>query len=240
MENKTSKYFKYAIGEIVLVVIGILIALQINNWNEANSEQNKLNNYLTTLKEELKGNLKRLDRAADRSKKDLKETVDIIREFNSDSAIHLTSEDIHSREKYTGPIFKVELYSAVYKDLINSGVLKNLENKTLKTKIFQIERTLENYDENFNNAKRIWDNYILPYYHKHKNVTGVWDSIDYMPMPKLKFKNDLKAFINNRDYANILASRARQIANLEGTARYMKSEFEELILDIDNYLKQHD
>jgi len=33
-ENKTGKYFKYAIGEIILVVIGILIALQINNWNE--------------------------------------------------------------------------------------------------------------------------------------------------------------------------------------------------------------
>ncbi|WP_424120108.1 DUF6090 family protein, partial [Robiginitalea sp.] len=34
MENNTGKYFKYAIGEIILVVIGILIALQINNWNE--------------------------------------------------------------------------------------------------------------------------------------------------------------------------------------------------------------
>ena len=34
MENKTGKYFKYAIGEIILVVIGILIALQINYWNE--------------------------------------------------------------------------------------------------------------------------------------------------------------------------------------------------------------
>ncbi|MDO1501190.1 DUF6090 family protein [Winogradskyella maritima] len=33
-ENKTGRYFKYAIGEILLVVIGILIALQINNWNE--------------------------------------------------------------------------------------------------------------------------------------------------------------------------------------------------------------
>ncbi len=32
--GKTGKYFKYAIGEIILVVIGILIALQINNWNE--------------------------------------------------------------------------------------------------------------------------------------------------------------------------------------------------------------
>jgi len=38
MENKTSKYLKYAIGEIVLVVIGILIALQINNWNENNKQ----------------------------------------------------------------------------------------------------------------------------------------------------------------------------------------------------------
>lgn len=34
LQNKTSKYFKYAIGEILLVVIGILIALQFNNWNE--------------------------------------------------------------------------------------------------------------------------------------------------------------------------------------------------------------
>jgi len=33
-DGKTGKYLKYAIGEIVLVVIGILIALQINNWNE--------------------------------------------------------------------------------------------------------------------------------------------------------------------------------------------------------------
>ena len=33
-KNKTGKYLKYAIGEIILVVIGILVALQINNWNE--------------------------------------------------------------------------------------------------------------------------------------------------------------------------------------------------------------
>ncbi|MFH4966113.1 DUF6090 family protein [Gaetbulibacter sp. M235] len=35
-EEQTSRYFKYAIGEIVLVVIGILIALTVNNWNERN------------------------------------------------------------------------------------------------------------------------------------------------------------------------------------------------------------
>ena len=41
-ENRTGKYLKYAIGEILLVVIGILIALQLNNWNENRKDQNKL------------------------------------------------------------------------------------------------------------------------------------------------------------------------------------------------------
>ena len=39
MENKTGKYFKYAIGEIILVIIGILIALQINNWKNYKTER---------------------------------------------------------------------------------------------------------------------------------------------------------------------------------------------------------
>ena len=43
-EGKTGKYFKYAIGEIVLVMIGILLALQVNNWNQRlkNEELSKL------------------------------------------------------------------------------------------------------------------------------------------------------------------------------------------------------
>ena len=53
-ENKFSKYIIYAIGEIILVVIGILLALQINNWNEARkirlTEVTKLNKLLEDLK----------------------------------------------------------------------------------------------------------------------------------------------------------------------------------------------
>ena len=49
-KGKTSQYLKYAIGEILLVVIGILIALQINNWNEATKEQRILKDYLVKIK----------------------------------------------------------------------------------------------------------------------------------------------------------------------------------------------
>ena len=54
MENKTGKYFKYAIGEIVLVVIGILIALQINNWNEDRKNQIEEKAILSKFKQDLK------------------------------------------------------------------------------------------------------------------------------------------------------------------------------------------
>ena len=54
MENKTSKYFKYAIGEIVLVVIGILIALQINTWNEQRKSNEVLRNYYSQILQDLK------------------------------------------------------------------------------------------------------------------------------------------------------------------------------------------
>lgn len=52
-ENKFSKYLIYAIGEIVLVVIGILIALQINNWNENRIERNLEERYISRFLEDL-------------------------------------------------------------------------------------------------------------------------------------------------------------------------------------------
>jgi hypothetical protein len=48
-KNKTGKYFKYAIGEIVLVVIGIIIALQINNWNENRTKLKEEQNIIFNL-----------------------------------------------------------------------------------------------------------------------------------------------------------------------------------------------
>jgi hypothetical protein len=56
-ENKTGKYFKYAIGEIVLVVIGILIALQINNWNEYNKQRRSEKIILEEIRDNLKFDL---------------------------------------------------------------------------------------------------------------------------------------------------------------------------------------
>ena len=55
-KNKTGKYLKYAIGEIVLVVLGILIALSINSWNQDRIDKRSESKYLQELKREIQSN----------------------------------------------------------------------------------------------------------------------------------------------------------------------------------------
>ena len=52
-DNKTGKYLKYAIGEVILVMVGILLALQVNNWNEESKTNLAQNQLLTKLSEEI-------------------------------------------------------------------------------------------------------------------------------------------------------------------------------------------
>ena len=59
-KNQMGKYFKYAIGEILLVVIGILIALQINNWNEERKDRKLEKNYVELLTQDLRSDAKNL------------------------------------------------------------------------------------------------------------------------------------------------------------------------------------
>lgn len=59
------RYLKYAIGEIVLVVIGILIALSINNWNEKRKEQNRLVNIYSLIYSDIEDDINELQRNVD-------------------------------------------------------------------------------------------------------------------------------------------------------------------------------
>ncbi|MDZ7614448.1 MAG: DUF6090 family protein [Flavobacteriaceae bacterium] len=56
-DNKIGSYLKYAIGEIILVVIGILIALQINNWNENRKDRKQMRTNIQSIKEDIENDL---------------------------------------------------------------------------------------------------------------------------------------------------------------------------------------
>ena len=60
-QNRVSKYLIYALGEIILVVIGILIALQINNWNENRQNKKRINSFIEKLKLQNRNNITKID-----------------------------------------------------------------------------------------------------------------------------------------------------------------------------------
>ena len=140
MENKTSKpalragrYLKYAIGEIFLVVIGILLALQINTWNEARKLNNKESIYLKGLKadfEQSKTALTRVIKKTDRVAK-MVDTLGAMIKKNGNSLTLMQLDSLTSGS--TG--FTVFMPSeGVINDIIGSGKLDMISNNELRKK----------------------------------------------------------------------------------------------------------
>ncbi len=77
-DNKPMKYMRYAIGEIILVVIGILIALQINNSNNTNKQRKIEQEYLLSLQTEFNTNLKSLDECILKSEEIIKSIDELL------------------------------------------------------------------------------------------------------------------------------------------------------------------
>ena len=77
------RYFKYAIGEIVLVVIGILIALQINNWNENRKNRIAEADYYCRILEDLESNEKLIDETSELISNKIKLCKELILDLNN-------------------------------------------------------------------------------------------------------------------------------------------------------------
>jgi len=86
-QNKVSKYLLYAIGEIVLVVLGILIALSINNWNEVRKNHNTLEGYLIFLLEDIESDKNQLIRLIQEREVSLLSTTKIIDAYKNQTPI---------------------------------------------------------------------------------------------------------------------------------------------------------
>lgn len=90
--GKTAIYFKYAIGEIVLVVIGILIALQINNWNEHQKSIKKEAEVIVSLKQEITSNINDLEKTLKINESFIIKTDSLLEILNGDlKELHTTS-----------------------------------------------------------------------------------------------------------------------------------------------------
>ena len=176
-ENKTSKYFKYAIGEIVLVVIGILIALQINNWNEDRLNTKIETETLISLKQDLDSAVVQLN---------IKISQNNTYRTNDSIALEL----IHSKTKVSNdsmykllmthiftPTFDPEL--GTLNEIISTGKMNIIKSKDLRNHISSWNRYMDELDEVDKRLIYLDDNVKTPLYSKY-----------------MSYRNSFKLFIN--------------------------------------------
>lgn len=131
-ENKLGRYLKYAIGEIILVVIGILIALQINNWNIERNNNLQETQILKQLQKEFEANLTELNGKISMRNDMIYATERIVEIF--EKGIQNTPLDTlldYNMKLYLTPTFNAS--TGVTDELLSSGKLYLIRNQELKT-----------------------------------------------------------------------------------------------------------
>ena len=145
--GKTGKYFKYAIGEIVLVVIGILIALQINNWNQERLQQQSELKFLKGIQAEFKLNKDYLINSIKMNQEGLKTGKEIMSLMNQDVEI-LKSINIDSLLFQIFEYGGFEISENTILEVMQVGQLQNLENDQLKSFILEWSQQKIKIDRN--------------------------------------------------------------------------------------------
>lgn len=140
--GKTGKYLKYAIGEILLVMIGILLALQVNNWNSDKRNEAKLKSFLTNLKKDIESDMQFIRN---------RDTLFAIFESDSEKAIN----KFHKAKSVNDILFIDSLFSSqwndlrinksVYQEMLSTGSIYTLKNKVLKDKLTNYYSFIESH-----------------------------------------------------------------------------------------------
>lgn len=169
-ENKFSKYLLYAIGEIILVVIGILIALQINNWNISQNEKKQEYKILQDLKVEFNANQKDALRMLDTHKS-------FIISMNRIQELYvLENYDQIELDNAIQNLILIGSYTprpGASNNLINSGNLSLIQNEELRNQLTVWSGVVEDLFDDEDEAKTYTINTIIPFMAEHYPVVNI-------------------------------------------------------------------
>ena len=161
-KNKFSNYLLYAIGEIVLVVIGILIALSINNNNEERKTRIKELNYLTGIKSDLNLNLTELKDYITTRETSVNSAETILEIFENKKEVDPDKFNFHNLNVQIWYPFNKNNNS--YQELINSGNLAIISNDSIKNLLINMELGYKQIEFIESHMRHDFENYLYPIY----------------------------------------------------------------------------
>lgn len=234
-ESKVSKYLIYAIGEIVLVVIGILIALQINNWNESQKDIRLEQTFLIKLKSNLQDDSALYKDRIEQNMKiynHLDTSLTILKNYTS-----FTTEDLQKHLRYIMFFHRFNTNKTTFDNLLSSGRLDVIRNDSITQELFLYYREISQNQESL--AESI-DAYS-------RNTFGpsllefdfIENSLDYFSKP-MKSSFDLKplqSYVENPTIVNHITYKMLLIKTIVNAYKRQITNAERIINRIDKELK---
>ena len=236
-QNKTTKYFKYAIGEIILVVIGILIALQINNWNQNRNARNEEQTILKALKTEISENQIILT-------KDLKRHSNVLRLLTELSDYIKPKPQLISNQRLDSLIFSLgwlptyKPKEGVLNSILTSGKISLIKNKALNSKLASWNSLLNQYDMTLSWSEKDVFNLVLPYIKDNYPLKRTLKLFGSENIKKSKFKFSQEAILSDMAFETIVAERIIDASDSLESAEKLYSFQAEIILLIENELSK--
>ncbi len=225
-ERNTGKYLTYAFGEIILVVIGILIALQINNWNEDKKLGNDKMEFLNGIQNELQLDANRADTLINVYKKHLSyfNMVDPTYHLHNLDIVPLPdSSNVLDYNKLMHSPFPFKPNNGTYLSFMSYGSVKIVKNKELIVDLQKYYSIIEGFNSgSYDKIQGIESqlNWNRAYEKKYKPYKTIEDLKDKQFIAELNY-----FFDSIHDYLALLF--------------YVKDTANELIVEIDSELKNN-
>ncbi len=243
-ENKVSNYLLYAVGEIFLVVIGILIALQINNWNENRKNAIQERAILQSLQFDLRADVEQINIDLDLKKSMIEEytfCLDLLSEKKDG-----TKKDLMENLKSILQVGGISLNETTFNNLQTTGEIRLIRNKSLADSIVSYYNlnylgwatALRDYTRN------ITAPYFMGFDYLPQNKSKITrDDLITMPGEPEDFKRPPKTLEDYKNDYFIINTLRQKIYNIEGVMfnyQYMLTYARNLDTSIQNYLYPHD
>ena len=235
-KNKTGKYLKYAIGEIVLVVIGILMALQINNWNENNKSEKEANFQLSKLRDNLKSDKVQLKAAISNDSLYIHNLIFCVNVLSDD--IETTKEEFIERLQHISTIMDFNPTRGAFDGLISSGKIELINNQNLLETLFSYYN--DNVYKSWDGAVKDYSrNVIMPYFLGFDHISNITDENEgeyFTQFDVSKFSVQGKTIDDYKNSLFIINGLRKKIQIFEG----QRSAYKELLKDIDSLINSID
>jgi len=220
-EHKAGKYLAYAFGEIVLVVIGIFIAIQLNDWNEQRMEQKALNVTLQNLQDEFGRTRGLLHTISSNYQTSMDANLELLQLFyqNPDEIRASRVDSLLGQGSNQAPFYPPQ---PVLDELLASGKIKSLSNETLKVYLLEWKATMQWFHFDYDLMIGFNSNEFNPYINKN----WPWKNIDlayteeyarkksaFTPRPEVLFRDlEFENLIeNSKFHTNRLYSRLKSM-----------------------------